>query len=364
MFLCSCGGGNSNSGGNSAPDAEPDSIFTPKYAKWFRIEYYSDHKKAVVLDPWNGGKTLASYTLSNISYSDNSAIQIPIRSVAVGSCTQVAFIDNIGEVKTIKGVCSSNLIYCPTIRQRVADGTCNDLGDSFSIDYERTLLINPDVVFVTAYNQTDAHTLRLKESGLPVIGTVEWIEPDVLGRAEWIKFFAAFYNKEVCADSVFNSVESEYLRLKDLASQATDKPSVLPGLTFKGTWYMPAGNSFMSQLFTDAGGDYKFATDSTSGSLPLGFEYVVKNFSDCDVWVGLDIDSYAELLERDCRLSVFKAFKNKNVWNQNKRRTATGGNDFWENGVVHPDYLLQDLITIFHPTLLPADSTTFLQPLR
>ncbi len=318
----------------------------------------------MILDPWNRGKTLASYNLLNqTTESDNSAVLTPIKRAAVGSCTQVAFIDNLGLAESIKGVCSSNLIYCPTIRQNVADGTCNDLGDSFSIDYERTLLINPDVVFVTAYNQTDQHTLRLMESGLSVVGTVEWIEPYVLGRAEWIKFFAAFYNKEACADSVFNSVESEYMRLKDLALQATDKPSVLPGLTFKGTWYMPAGNSFMSQLFTDAGGDYKFAADSTSGSLPLGFEYVVKNFSDCDVWVGLDIDSYAELLERDTRLSVFKAFKSRNAWNQNKRRTPTGGNDFWENGVVHPNMLLQDLITIFHPTLLPSDSTTFLSPL-
>jgi iron complex transport system substrate-binding protein len=30
-----------------------------------------------------------------------------------------------------------------------------------------------------------------------------------------------------------------------------------------------------------------------------------------------------------------------------------GGNDYWETGVANPDRVLADLISIFHPELLP-----------
>jgi len=33
------------------------------------------------------------------------------------------------------------------------------------------------------------------------------------------------------------------------------------------------------------------------------------------------------------------------------RMSPNGGNDFWESGVVHPDLILKDLISIFHPEI-------------
>jgi len=39
----------------------------------------------------------------------------------------------------------------------------------------------------------------------------------------------------------------------------------------------------------------------------------------------------------------------------------TGGNDFWETGVIRPDLILSDLITIFHPDIMESDSLYFYQ---
>ena len=49
--------------------------------------------------------------------------------------------------------------------------------------------------------------------------------------------------------------------------------------------------------------------------------------------------------------------KNKRfqVFNITKRLNSSGGNDYWEGGVMRPDMLLKDLVKIFHPNLLPTE---------
>ncbi len=53
------------------------------------------------------------------------------------------------------------------------------------------------------------------------------------------------------------------------------------------------------------------------------------------------------------RFGQFAAFQNGAIYNNNARQKENGGNDYWESGVANPDVVLADLITIFHPELLP-----------
>ncbi len=39
----------------------------------------------------------------------------------------------------------------------------------------------------------------------------EYLEKHPLGRAEWIKFVALFFDREKEADSIFNVIENDYL---------------------------------------------------------------------------------------------------------------------------------------------------------
>ena len=109
----------------------------------------------------------------------------------------------------------------------------------------------------------------------------------------------------------------------------------------------------MSALYKDAGGDYVFAADTSNGSLPLSFEIALKELRYCDVWLGSNATSLQGLVQLDARLSLFDAYKNKRVYNYNKRATSTGGNDYWESAIARPDILLKDLIKVMHPDLLP-----------
>ena len=52
------------------------------------------------------------------------------------------------------------------------------------------------------------------------------------------------------------------------------------------------------------------------------------------------------MLESEKRYRLFNAFQNKMVFNYNKKENLSGGNDFWETGVIRPDLVLLDLTKI------------------
>ena len=57
--------------------------------------------------------------------------------------------------------------------------------------------------------------------------------------------------------------------------------------------------------------------------------------------------------------SDLPCFKNDNLFNNNKRITANGGNDFWESGSLYPHLILKDIATILHPELFSDQELIF-----
>ena len=116
---------------------------------------------------------------------------------------------------------------------------------------------------------------------------------------------------------------------------------------------MPGSDSYLTKLFHDAGGDYHYKNSESTGSLPLSFEVVLDDLIDADYWIGPRAKSMKELEMMDERYTVFKAFREGNVYTFDKRMSKNGGNDYWESGITRPDLILKDIIKIFHPELLP-----------
>ena len=70
--------------------------------------------------------------------------------------------------------------------------------------------LDPDVVMTNGFNpDTDAHPV-LMDAGIFTALNSEWLEPTLLGRAEWIKFTALFFNAEAQATAVFEDIVSQY----------------------------------------------------------------------------------------------------------------------------------------------------------
>ena len=328
-----------------------------KYAEGFSVDYFDNYKCVIVYSPWSEGTEYARYyltaDLNTETPQDGIKIKTPLSSLASASVTHFEFLQLIGELETIIGVCTPDLIFNETIAKKNKSGGVTDLGDPFKINVEQTLSLHPAALMMSGYNQNDANAQRVAQAGIPVLYNNEWMEKSLLGRAEWIKFVAAFYNKEILADSIFSTIENSYNRIKEIAANAANKPKIVAGSNFRGTWYMPAGNSFMGHLFADAGTNYFYANDTTTGSLPLNVETVLKNFSSADIWLNCNYNSLDELLKADPKHGLFQAVKNNKVYNFNKRLLPSGANDFWESAVARPDLLLADVIAILHPEILP-----------
>ena len=361
LSLCACGNKTKKESSTIAT-AEKNSL---QYAKGFDIFYTSNYKTIVVYNPWTDGEIQQTYYLVNSDTvqtpSDGIKILIPVDNVAISSSTHVEFLNLLGELSTVKGVCTPHLIYNDTLRSRYAASQIQSLGDAHNVNLEQLLHLRPDVYFAASYNQQDEQAKRLQQSGVNLVFNNEWTESSLLARAEWIKFVAAFYNKEQLADSIFSQIEHDYLAARTIAQSVDVRPTVMAGGNFKGTWYMPSGSSYMGTLFADAGSDYFYKHEtSTSASLALNFETVLTHFHDADVWLNAPTTTLDALIQMDSRHNLFRSAREGRVYAFYRRTLPDGANDFWESAVAHPDLVLKDIIWALHPNLLPEYTPTYI----
>jgi len=354
--------------------ANIDSIMPLQYASGFEIAYSSDYKIVTVFDAWSvERRPLQRYYLYSLQgesalpvHSDGISLRVPFSKVALGSCTQVEFVRELVPLEVVKGMCNTESVYNAGLRELIASGSVIDLGDALDLNVEKVLSLGAEAFFAGSYSPTNPKYELLSRSGTAIVHDYEWKESDLLGRAEWIKFVACFFDKEKEADSLFCATVRRYDDLKRLAASDSLQTSVtvLSGENFRGTWYLPGGRSYVAQLFRDAGADYRFEQDTTTGSLSLSLEQVLRDFHDADVWVGVSATDLQELLAKDPHYEVFEAWKRGKVYAYDRRSTETGGNDYWESAVAHPDAILSDFVKICHPSLLQDVTWNYIRKLQ
>lgn len=345
--------------------AEDSQLLTPNpslltnldYANNFNIEHLDNYTTLSILSPWEADKVLYTYYLVKNDTiqtpKDGVKIKVPVDKIAVNSCSHVAYIDALGLTAKIVASTDPGYVYNENFRNLLSEGKIENLGGSYDMNFEKILKVSPEVLMVTGFKGVDNMALRAQEAGLPVVYNYEWVEKTVLGRAEWIKFFGELFDLRDKADSIFNEIKTEYLRCAELAGSATNKPKVLSGAPYKGTWYIPGGQTFMAEFYNNSGMDYFYKDNKDNFSLALSLETVMGNFLSSDIWVGVDAKTFEALASQDERLMLFKPAKTKKVYHYLNRTTTTGGNDFWESAMLRPDILLKDFIYIAHPDLLP-----------
>ncbi len=380
-------------------------------AQYFRLKDTLGMVCAEVLDPQNDGKLLARYYLvqdpaqhrtpSNSPYKGGGNkklpssidtiyspslvgrdgegpvffIPTPLRRVATTSATHIGFLYALGVLDSVVAMSNPEWVYNKPLHE-VAN-----IGEDINIAMEPLLLAKPDVLFASSYGQNSQQIARVAEAGIPVVYLAEWQEQHPLARAEWLRFVAAFFGKTALADSILGEVRREY---QDGAPQhrtpsnspykgggneklpssidtiyppslcreggGGSSPSIMSGASYRGTWYVPSGTTYMGCLFRDAGAAYAFAEERTNGSIPLTMEQALRVFSEADVWVGANARTMDELRAIDEHHTWFKAYRTGRVYHFYNRTNSTGGNDFWETGVVHPEIILRDLQWALYPS--------------
>ncbi len=350
-----------------------DTVFTDthiRHAKGFRINHFEDYTRVVINNPWgkDDKKPYAVYYLykndSTNLPDDGFKLKVPIQSVVVNTFSYFEFLQQFGELDKVTGVTDGHRVYNPVVLQKIRENEIQDLGDPFTPNVEKTLMLKSDAIIKSAYAQQDTYNERLLTAGIPIIYSLEWMETSPLARAEWIKLVAAFFDKEAEAERIFNEIESRYSDQIETVKNATKRPAVLAGDNFQDTWYVPGGKSFNAVLFSDAGLDYFYKDNPESGSIGLDIESVLTQFGNADYWFGCDADSYDELARKDKKYTLLKSVKNRQVYNNRNRITPSGGNDYFESAIANPDLVLSDLIKAVHPELLPTAEFTYIKPLE
>lgn len=340
------------------------------YARNFKVEYFDDYKKVTVLEAFRGASKPEEYYLvdKGIELPNLPAgakiIRTPVSETVVFSTSHLPMLELIDEAESLVGFPSLDLISSRIFRARIEAGEIRDVGQEAGLNKESLIDLQPElVVGYTLGTNLDAY-FDINRVGIPVVFNAEYLEETPLGRAEWIKFMATFYNKEKLADSVFTEIKNRYNELLEMTQSIENKPTVLSGVMYGDTWFAPGGESWASKFFEDAGVEYLWQYTETTGSLELSFESVLENAENAQFWVGVaNFSTLSELKNSNARYGLFTSFQQENVFTYNKRMGEKGGNDYLEMGYARPDLILADLVKIFHPQLLPDYETYFFQQL-
>jgi len=341
------------------------------YAKGFSIIDYDDYKVIEVSNPWPDAGKVFRYALvkdqANFESGErfDAVVQVPVQNLIVTSTTHIPSLDMLGE--TDKLIAFPNLSYISSehTRKRIADGKLTEIGNNESINTENVIDLQPDVMIGFAVTGNNKTYETLQRAGIQIVFNGDWTENHPLGKAEWIKFFGAFFDKNEEAAQLFSEIETEYTTVKELAQTADNTPTVLSGALWKDIWYLPEGKSWGAQFIADANGAYLWADSEGTGSIALNVETVLDRAQHADFWIGPgQFTTYSQLADAHKAYTQLDAYKNKNVYSFSSLKGETGGIIYYELAPNRPDLVLKDLVKILHPDLLPEHDFYFFRALE
>jgi len=341
------------------------------HAEGFSLVEYDDFSILKVKNTYPESEESFTYVLhkENIIIPDTlqqfTAIKIPVQKIIVTSTTHIPSLEMLGVENTLVAFPTLKYISSETTRERIDQGKVREIGKNQSLNTEVILDLNPDVIVGYSVDGDMKAFKNLEKSGQKVIFNSDWTEKTPLGKAEWIKFFGALYDKKEKANLEFETIEESYNKALKLAQKAETKPSILAGAIYEDQWFLPQGDSWAALFLKEANGNYLWADSTGTGSLALSFETVLDKAKDADFWIGPgQFTSIEEIIKDNKNYEFFKAVETKNVYSFSTKKGKTGGVIYYELAPNRPDLVLKDIIKILHPELLPNYELFFFEQLQ
>ena len=326
-------------------------VYQPRYAVGFYIaEDEVGNRQLCVTRPWQGD-ALVEQRLAIFQgreeaegYAGEYIIGGAKRVVCM-STSYIAMLDMVGRAENIVGVSGKQYVMTEGV---ASNPNVKDVGYDSNLDYEVLISLNPDLVLmygVTAEN--GAVTAKLRELGIPYIYLGDYTEQSPLGKAEWLVVVADIMGVRAYGEELFAEIEQRYNAVREGIS-LEKRPKVMFNTPYQDVWYMPSDDSYMVRLVEDAGGEYIYkGKNPVGGSRGISLEEALRLVSESDVWLNVgQCNSLEELSVAAPHFMECEVVKRGEVYNNNNRRSPTGGSDFWESAIVRPDVVLEDLAQI------------------
>lgn len=313
-----------------------------RFTEAFSVEYLKNGLKKVI-DGENRTLILAPKDAEiPEKYANEIIITTPLESLFLGSTTQGCLLRPIGEEVSVVGVTTdTDEWYIDGIKKRMETGNITYVGSSNAPDYELIAALEPQVamVYTGPYGQVDLIE-KFDELGITYVVDNDYLENHPFGRMEWMKFAAAFYDKEIHASKMFNEAVSNIENLS-ASLENKEKPKVAWASVYKGDVYVPGQESYVAKMIEMAGGDFVFDLEGTSSS-KISLEDFYAGAADVDVLIYSSSKAWtptiAGVVESAPALADIKAVQDMNVWCFHA--------DYYQS-IDKTDELILDLVSIF-----------------
>lgn len=380
--LCFCCESSPPGGRRDALDKGGHSLLNPgigegltvEFAENFSIANYATHTVAhihfesdqrglafdqkIIFYPKGGEKPAVPEPFENTWF-----IEVPLQTVAANYDGEIIRLKSLGLMDNIIGMGGGG-IYEPQLRKRWEEKKIASIGYSFHAAplAEVILALNPDVLLLHSYDHGRLETLsKLRKLGVNAIPQFAWAEPSILGKAEWIKFTALFFNKEEEANMLFHDIVSRCQELQRLVGEEVNPRKVF--MTYfpssESDWSVHR-NDYYASFLEFAGAENVLKDEGPNHQVGMNNETLLSLANEADIWITNNTSDAEWPPAR--YLTSFKAYREGQVYHYQKRtRYEHNAYDWYETPEVRPDLVLEDLISIFYPDLLPNHELLFFE---
>ncbi|KAJ1955983.1 hypothetical protein EC988_001580, partial [Linderina pennispora] len=355
-------------------DYFPDKV-TTKYGAGFEISYNKNYKVIRNLVSNEnyilvqcGTPAPADHPATDATSTQvgdwTKVFDVPAKKVALDSAPASAILELLGEQNSVGASYKFLEVTSPCMQKRL-DGLPRiqqNFGTPKTKNSRRAIL-TPRVSYdlgdnvldwtFTTYGMSDPYSVAVN----PESAT------DMLGKAEWIKFVGAFYNREADANKLFEGIESRYACLQDHAkSTGLTKQTKTVGFARynrvpNGTvtsWTVDQGQQWFVQGLADAGltvhaGDVTGYSNVDSFHKAIGdwdvlidmsTEPLKRGGATIPLWDNL-VDGYQFNGNQKLRVVA-----DNSIYRTDHISSVNNATDFNEHLQIQPDLLLADFIRI------------------
>lgn len=296
------------------------------YAEHFNIERLGGGAK--LLTDYDGRKCLLVPDGAEAPDAEaDLTVRTPVKRAFFMSVTQAGLLDALGDDSLFDSVVAVTVPADDWVIEPVAEGLRSGRiqyiaqNSSGELNIEEAVELKPDIIFagVMGPGGGDAFA-RFEEAGLPYVVVGEWLEDTNIAAFEWIKFIAAFYDREGEADAVFKRRLERLDELTELAAKIPEdeRPVAAGGNVYSGVVYTQGGDSVAAGEWRKAGGRYFLPEGSGGGQLRLTMEEFFDRARNADILIYSSMIKYTPnkraLLEENPLFAEFSAFKNDRIY--------------------------------------------------
>ncbi len=312
---------------NSILHAQEIDIYTPKYAQGFRIIESRGERKIVI-------RNLGDLTRP----VDNLSLNQFYKGLALTSTTHFSLLEMLGLSNSI--VAASGKKYFQKISQ---NKSVTELG--MPINAELLKSKNGIFLITNVESNDELESIeKLKRLNISYVKMMDHLEPHLLGRSEWVVMLGYLLGKEKIAKEVFTGMEAQYLKMAWPGPQL--KTKIIVAGILGDEWLLKDAKGPFGRMFLDAGVSLLEAPQKMHKEK---FHELAKDANICLI-EGMST-TLKILSKMNPLITSWECVKQGMIFNYDKLMNKNGGNDFWETAVMRADLLLQEYMTLIHPSL-------------